>query len=696
MVYRSSLPASRTPAWPTVTSTLAMLAIVAASAIGVYEIFQANQPCAIRSIRLLVVLLAVVFLALVILAMERLKKRELLASLMTAKLRLRTAEEAAHCKEAMLGELQRLGQIGIWQWDPKDRTVTWSEELYRIHGLDPKSPPPSYEELPHLLTTESWHQLREAMSRVAGPGLAPHVDLELIRPDGSRRWVSTRIHGVRDSTGEIVSIHGITLDITESKRMLERLRQTEAQLTGIVNFAKDAIIVADEEQRISLFNSAAEMMFDCPAKKAIGSSIDRFLPGFFRQEYNEHTLGSATTMTANQPIVWNTLQGVRPDGEEFQIEASTLRIESGGKEIFAVIIRDISDRLRAEEVRRESEERLRLIANAVPVMIWMSAASKMCNYVNKAWLDFTGRPLEAELGDGWWEVVHPEDLQFALKTYTQVFDRWECFTAQYRVRRHDGEYRWIMNTGVPWFNPDGSFAGYVGSCVDVTVRKLAEEALATTGRRLIEAHEEERTWIARELHDDINQRLALLTVELDRWNQDAPLADEFSQQIRHVQQRIAEIAEDLQRLSHRLHSSKLEYLGLVAAAKSVCKEVSEENKVEVSFTHFGLPRTLPQDISLCFFRVLQEALQNAVKHSGVRNFTVELRGTSKEIELSIADAGRGFEEQEVLGGKGLGLISMRERLQLVHGEFAIRTAPGSGTTIYARVPFEPEERAMAG
>ena len=203
--------------------------------------------------------------------------------------------------------------------------------------------------------------------------------------------------------------------------------------------------------------------------------------------------------------------------------------------------------------------------------------------------------------------------------------------------------------------------------------------------------------LLRELHDEINQRLALLAVELDRWKQSNALPDEFEDQLGRTQQRISEIAKDLQGLSHRLHSSKLEYLGLVTAAKSLCKEISEENMVEVTFNHSGIPQQLPSDVSLCLFRVLQEALQNAVKHSGMRRFWVELRRTSKGIEMSVTDGGTGFDEQEALRGNGLGLISMRERLQLVHGDFSIRSTPGAGTTICARVPLKPEEiPAIAG
>ena len=355
---------------------------------------------------------------------------------------------------------------------------------------------------------------------------------------------------------------------------------------------------------------------------------------------------------------------------------------------FMVLAALAEEHEQAAQVVRESEERFRLVANTAPVMIWMAGTDRLCTYVNQPWLEFTGRPLEAELGNGWVESVHPEDLNRCMHTYTQAFDRRESFQMEYRLRRHDGEYRWLSDIGVPRFNPDHSFAGYIGSCTDVTERKLAEESLADVGRKLIEAHEEERTWIARELHDDVNQRMALLAIELDRWNQQLPpSAVEFHDHIHHASQRLSDIAADIQALSHRLHSSKLEYLGLVAAAKSFCKELSEQQKVEIDFSHTAIPRSVPKEISLCLFRVLQETLQNAVKHSGVRHFKVELRGTEGEIQLTVSDLGVGFDPQDAIHRRGLGLISMRERMQLVSGEISIKSQPGGGTTIHARVPF---------
>jgi PAS domain S-box-containing protein len=340
---------------------------------------------------------------------------------------------------------------------------------------------------------------------------------------------------------------------------------------------------------------------------------------------------------------------------------------------------------------RESEERFRLVANTAPVMIWMSGPDKLCNYFNQPWLEFTGRPLEAELGNGWAEGVHPEDFKSCMDTYVKAFDRHESFQMPYRLRRHDGEYRWISDIGVPRSNPDGSFAGYIGSCIDITDLKLAEEVLAEMGRRLLEAHEEERTWIARELHDDINQRIALLAIELGKWDQHRPESTlEVHDHIRQARQRLSEIGKDIQDLSHRLHSSKLEYLGIATAAGSFCKELSERQSVEIDFSHTGVPRSVPTEISLCLFRILQEALQNAVKHSGVRHFRVELSGNAGEIQLTVSDRGVGFDRRDVMKRHGLGLISMRERLKLVNGEFSIESEPSFGTTVNARVPLRAE------
>jgi signal transduction histidine kinase len=212
-------------------------------------------------------------------------------------------------------------------------------------------------------------------------------------------------------------------------------------------------------------------------------------------------------------------------------------------------------------------------------------------------------------------------------------------------------------------------------------------------RRLIEAHEEERTWIARELHGDVNQRIALLAIELGVLKQNLPdSAGEIRSRIQKVGKSVSDIGKDIQALSHRLHSSKLEYLGVLAAMAGFCKELAELQKVQVDFSHANIPSAVPPEIALCLFRVLQQALQNAVAHSGVRSFRVELRGLSDEIALTVSDLGVGFYPKLAMHGKGLGLISMRERLHLVRGEISIDSKPNCGTTVHARVPLRSAGR----
>jgi signal transduction histidine kinase len=212
---------------------------------------------------------------------------------------------------------------------------------------------------------------------------------------------------------------------------------------------------------------------------------------------------------------------------------------------------------------------------------------------------------------------------------------------------------------------------------------------------LIEAHEEERTWIARELHDDIGQRIALLAIELGRLDLHATGSVlDGHEYLQHARQRASDLGKDIQALSHRLHSSKLEYLGLVTAAKSFCHELSEQRNVRIEFKHSDIPATIPKEISLCLFRVLQEALQNAINHSAEQNFTVEVHGTKEEISLTVSDSGIGFNWQDAMNRRGLGLISMRERLRLVNGELSIQSASGRGTIVLARVPLGETEHSL--
>lgn len=219
---------------------------------------------------------------------------------------------------------------------------------------------------------------------------------------------------------------------------------------------------------------------------------------------------------------------------------------------------------------------------------------------------------------------------------------------------------------------DGTVFGIATILRDITVTKRAEEALSQLSRRLLEAQEQERRRIARELHDDISQRLATLAINLAGSNE--------------LQQQVAELASDVQALSHELHSSRIELLGIGAAMRHFCSEFSAQQKCMVDFESQDLPKELPPEISLCLFRILQEGVHNAAKHSGVRRFEVRLHGSNGHVHLSVRDHGKGFDVADARGGRGIGLISMEERLKLVGGQLTITSQPNEGATIQARVP----------
>jgi PAS domain S-box-containing protein len=500
-------------------------------------------------------------------------------------------------------------------------------------------------------------------------------------PDGT---VILFLSMYEDSAGNKLLSHEMLARIAKEARVpVYNQTATHVGLGIVGGVVFDPEILGRETAQLTLRVLRGERLQDLPVQESKSTVPMVDWRQLRRWGLDEKRLPAGTVVRFREASVWESYKWYMIDGVVL-ILAETLLI--------CGLVWQRARAKRAETRLRESEGRFRLVANTAPVLIWMSGTDKLHTYFNQPWLEFTGRPLEAELGNGWVEGVHPEDSNACLSRYTRAFDRQESFEMQYRLRRHDGAYRWVSDIGVPRFNPDHSFAGYIGSCIDVTDRKLAAESLANMGRKLIEAHEEERTRIARELHDDINQRIALLAVELERWNQHLPeSAVDIHNHIDHARQRLLEIANDIQALSHRLHSSKLEYLGLAAAANSFCREFSEQQKVQIEFRHCDVPRTIPREISLCLFRVLQEAVQNAAKHSGARHFAVDLCGSAEGINLTVRDQGVGFDWQNAESARGLGLISMKERLQLVSGKLSVKSEPGRGTTISARVPYRPEE-----
>jgi PAS domain S-box-containing protein len=525
-------------------------------------------------------------------------------------------------------------------------------------------------------------------------GEIPSFEIEnrYIHKNGEPVWVGKFVSVLHGEEGEPTHLIALVTNVTERKRAEEAIKESEMRYRRIVETTNEGVWLLDSKLHTSYVNRQMAGMLGYEPGDMVGRSVFDF---YFSEDVDH----KRQVLTRRERGVREQLEERlrRRDGSELWVRMSATPVVREDCEFdgaFAMVC-DITERKLAEEAIKESEQRFRLVADSAPVMIWMSGLDKRTTYFNRPWLDFTGQS-EADLQRGLSGIVHPEDYSKCNDIYCRGFDQRQPFAKECRLKRHDGQYRWMLDIGVPRFHEDGSFAGYIGSCVDVTEQKLAEEALSSISRRLIDAQEQERSRIARELHDDINQRLALVAMGLDRQRGDLrSTTREMRSAMGKAIKQLSDIVSDVHMMSHQLHSSKLDTVGLADAAAGFCRELSKQQNVEVDFKCDGIARELPEAIALCMFRVLQEALQNAVRHSGAKHFKVSLAECTNQIALTICDEGRGFNPAEALKGSGLGLTSMRERLKLVHGELSIESQSRKGTTIHARVPVGPKTIAAA-
>jgi len=487
-------------------------------------------------------------------------------------------------------------------------------------------------------------------------------------------------------TAPLVEQLKLLAEIFSNALMRKRAQSALSRHAAIVESSDDAIISKNLDGIIVSWNTAAQRLFGFAEAEAVGQPITMLIPPERRDEEGN----ILRRLRAGERIEHYETVRVTKAGKRFDVSLTISPLkDSAGKVLgFSKIARDITERTRAEQTLRESEERFRLVANSTPVLLWMSGADKLHNFFNQGWLNFTGRSMEEEIGEGWVAGIHPEDRQRCLAIYCSSFEAREEFESEYRLRRFDGEYRWIVDYGVPRFESDGTFCGFIGSCVDITDRKLSEESLHSLSGRLINAQEEERARIARELHDDFSQRLALLGIGLGQLWKKLPESD-FQDRLKVLEmlKDTKEMSSDLHSLSHQLHSSKLEHVGLVAALKGLCSEISEKYYIPVPFMDFGFPFAIPKEVALCLFRVAQEALGNVVKHSGAKSAQVELSAMEDGVTLRISDQGRGFDPDLRDSGGGIGLIGMSERLRLIRGRLTVNSQPERGTDIIAEAPL---------
>ena len=530
-------------------------------------------------------------------------------------------------------------------------------------------------------------------------GSINHYQLEkrYFRRDGSLVWGRLNISLLNSLPSPLVI--AIVEEITDKKTAEEALRASEERLRLAQQIAHIGSFEWNIQTGVNTWTPELEAMYGLQPGTFTGTqtAFENLVHADDRASVInlvDRALKTGQPTEGEWRVVW-------ADGSVHWITGrwQVLMNESGEAARMIGVNIDVTDRKRAEEVLLETNRALEAQA-----ALTQSREKLLKTFVKNvpaevAMLDRDMRYLQ--VSDRWCADFSFDSSQILGRSHYEIFpdipERWkeihrralagETLRAEEDPWDRKSGTTWLRWEIRPWQNLEGVPGGILIFSEDITRRKQMEEAISRMSRNLIESQEQERTRIGRELHDDINQRLAMLAIELEQLEEDP---SEIRSRLQELRKQTTEISDDVQALSHELDSSKLERLGAMGGMRSWCREFGERQGIQIEFKSPEAKISLPREIGLCLFRVLQEALHNAAKYSGVKRIEVQLREDSGEIHLLVSDLGKGFDLETAKEGRGLGLTSMQERVRLINGVIEIQSKPMGGTSIHVRVPLRSE------
>jgi PAS domain S-box-containing protein len=521
---------------------------------------------------------------------------------------------------------------------------------------------------------------------------------------GEVRYLHTKKIPIVGKEGTPQYLLGISEDITDLKRVQEALLLAKFSMDR----AADAIYWIDPQARILDVNETAGRMLGYSKDELCAMTVHDLnpdvradmWPGFWAETQRRGTMAFETAHLAK-------------DGRLIPVEVSVNYLFYEGKEYHCAFVRDITERRMSEETLKARDSLTRAILDSLPAQVCVLDGEGIILQTNDAWNEFSQRCGDSvftvgAVGDKYLErcrsmIGNDSTSQAILKGVESVLTGEQLrFTAEHLVSSQE-EAWWFLMHVAPLKDRKGLAISHTDISERVRLARLLEQHVLAVGekrgeleflaRKLIDAQEEERKRIARELHDDFNQRLAALSVELENMER-APVtqAKLVGQQLAKIRSEVAQLSDDLHDLAYGLHPSLLDHVGLEAALRDHVAEFRKRVGLSATFDARRVPVPLSKDISTNLFRILQESLQNVSKHAQATEVTVRLSGSSKGVGLSVRDNGKGFDPEGGKNGvRGLGLVSMYERARGLGGFFRIHSLAGGGTKVCAWVPYLRED-----
>jgi len=526
------------------------------------------------------------------------------------------------------------------------------------------------------------------------------VEREVQTQEG--RWHLMRILPYRTANDYIEGAVLTFVDVTERMRAADELRATEELHRLIIESARDyAIITTDIDGLITSWSPGAEAAFGWTASEILGQPIAvTFIPEDRAAGEAEKERATARENGAAPDIRWHMCK----DGERVFIEGMVrvLQGHAGEARGFLKVGQDVTERRRTEMALRDSEARLQAMADLVPDLLWSSDASGTPDWYNQRWLEYTGHTFAEARSFGWTAAIHPDDREASRETFAEAIRTGVPLRQEHRIRGASGTYRWFLVQAEPLRNASGEIVRWFGAATDIHEQRVARDVLEErvgertrqleelSGQRqqlldrLVTAAEEERRRIARELHDELGQHIAVLRVGLD---------DPHGASLERMQAIVQRLDATVDRLTLELRPPVLDHLGLHGAITTLAEAYADSSGIRIDLHLPAVEGERFSDaIETTIYRAVQETLTNVLKHAEAATASIILEREGDTLRIIIEDDGRGFEADQALAGtvaRGrFGLIGMRERLTLVNGSLNIESEPGTGTTVYIRVPLK--------